>query len=530
MIRNKNKENYVFDLIKEKYNNDGFNSLVIAVEQAIREKKFYDFNIEEDKIEKRLIKDNPDLANDYGVNGCFLYELCKLYVQQARKSTKSHSLLEDKIRNDEMSDEGMSDSIFILMYNMNLEDRANQNLQKIGEKGKIPETRINQNLRKLRDRIGNKMMFHGMIIDMCDVFSREAKKEELLKKVQEKTFFTNTAQNIRMLMKPRNIEMLSGVKDSRKDYRETVQKGKYKVNNKEKVNKDIGKIMHAVSTIGKKRDNQEDAALMMVHPDNPNLKIAVVCDGAGGHARGETASYYLVKAIQEWFLEEGQDLYETETDEEQDKKIIQEMLKINEEGMHDLNGRYDDEQFAVTTMVGAIFLDGKAKILSVGDSRAYVVKNGELSQVTVDQSLAQENFEAFGKNISPYMQADDTRFDYESNYILNSFFNAQNELKLDHIHTLEQGTYDKIILCSDGVTDCMSNEEIAYFSKNVDGKRLANFLVEAANINLSIKPNYLNAIKGMYKEKIDPSKDNATAVVVEANEKGSKDIDDGFER
>lgn len=524
MILSRKKKDYVYEMIKDTYNSDGIHSLVIAIEQAIRENNFYNFNNENhnvDKVLKELDKDSPESIKKYGLNVSFLYKVCDIYVKKAKQSTKSHSTLENYIRNSTMSEDGLIGSIFILMYN----EIAN-------EGHKLSEMTVDKQFKNLRDHVGSKMLFHALTIDMENVFINEIKKEELLKKVQEKSFFKNTAQNIRILLKSKNSQLLSGIKDDNEDFEQQIRTNKYKVVNKKEVHRDVGKTMHAVSTIGRIRDNQEDVALIMVHPNNPNFKIAFVCDGAGGHNRGEVASYYLSKAIQNWFLKEGYDLYRTETDKEQDKKIINVLQEINENGFTDLNRNSEMGNFALTTMVGAIIMDGKAKIVHFGDSRAYSVLNGELTQVTKDHSIAQRDYEEFGKNASPYVQNDDIRFYTNSNVITNAFFDGRETVTEDCIQTLEKGTFDKIILCSDGVSDCMSNEEIAYFSRNVNSKRLASFLVDAANINESKLPGYLKKFADMeknfknkqYKTSIDPSKDNATAVVVEV------DKDDDLER
>lgn len=520
MILSKKNKDYVYEMIRDTYNSDGVNSLIIAIEQAIKENNFYNFNNDNhniDRLLKELDQDSPESIKKYGLNVSFLYRICDLYVKKAKSDTRSHSTLEDYIRSSDMSEDGLTGSIFVLMYN------------EIAKEGhKLSELTVYEDFKKIRDHIGSAMLFHAFAVDMSDVFANEIKKEELLKKIKEKSFFKNTAQNIRMLIQSRDSQLLSGIKDKDGNYRQQIKKGKYKRDNKEEVHRDVGKTLHAVSTIGMVRDNQEDAALIMVHPNNPKLKIALVCDGAGGHDRGEVASYYLAKSIQDWFFAEGEKLYKINSDEAQDEKIINDFKTIDSRGKKDINGMYDREERAMTTMVCAIVMDGKAKILHSGDSRAYIVKNGKLFQITKDQSYAVEQFEEFGKNATPYIQPDDTRFYTTSNYVLNSFFINRNGLKKDSIQTLNKGTYDKILLCSDGLSDCMSNEEIAYFSKNVKGKRLASFLVQAANINKSEIPRYLKKFYDMDKEQYEfsvrSSKDNATAVVFEA------DKDDDLER
>ena len=64
--------------------------------------------------------------------------------------------------------------------------------------------------------------------------------------------------------------------------------------------KNIGN-MQIASNKGISRENQEDAGLIMQHPNLSNFKILLVADGMGGHLNGEIASDYLVSKLEEWF-------------------------------------------------------------------------------------------------------------------------------------------------------------------------------------------------------------------------------------
>ena len=209
-----------------------------------------------------------------------------------------------------------------------------------------------------------------------------------------------------------------------------------------------------------------------------------------------------------------------------DKRIKDKLKQINAQGFEEINS--DRVGKAITTMVCAIVLEGRTKIISVGDSRGYIVRSGELIKITKDESHVQKLYDKLPEKLKYRFDEDDLRFSRLSSVITNSFFEQVDNPKegtsfeINDIYTLDNADYDKIILCSDGISDCMSTEEIAYFSKRVKGKRLADFLVQAANINKSLLLPYLrkrkkeNGIKEfMLKDEIIPSKDNATAVVYE---------------
>ena len=526
-MKRKNKsEDYIYNIIKNTYKQYGYNATFIAIQQAIYYGNFENFvndHHEIDKLLKYLNVGYEEFTKKYRQNGAFLFNLCESYVNIARsnpKKTIKTNPLERIVSNKDVIQENMAYSLFTKLFNVTFL-----------EEQEILEKSMDRNLKRYRRGEDYEELANNLLADMYTTFSCEIKKDLLLDKVKEKSFYRNTAQNLRMIFSRKNKRIISGVKDS-DNYKKLIPKKRYKVDKRYEVHQDVGKNLHAVSTIGKKRENQEDTAIIMEHPDNPNLKLFAVCDGAGGYDKGEIASFYLAKKLEEWFLNDAQSLNDIKDEKELNKIIRTKLKQINAEGFRAINGDNSIEYPPVTTMVCAMKLEGRTKIISIGDSRGYIVKKGELMQITKDESYVNMVYDGAEKEVKQHLSENDLRFARKSNMILNSFFSEEKGLDIRKITTIGNDEYDKIILCSDGVSDCMSNEEIAYFSKNVKGKRLADFLVQAANINESLLPTYLRHPNKAVKEnftfynKIEPSKDNSTVIVYENEHQEEKD---GFE-
>ena len=136
-------------------------------------------------------------------------------------------------------------------------------------------------------------------------------------------------------------------------------------------------VFAAATDVGRMRKNNEDSYLS-------SKPVAAVADGMGGHSAGEVASAI---AIEELAALGDRGPWENETAATDDLKqaILRANRRIREmaAGDRELNGMG-------TTLV-AVLEDGyMVHVANVGDSRGYLLRQGELSQVTVDHSLVQE--------------------------------------------------------------------------------------------------------------------------------------------
>jgi serine/threonine protein phosphatase PrpC len=149
----------------------------------------------------------------------------------------------------------------------------------------------------------------------------------------------------------------------------------------------------AQTDVGNQREHNEDNFLV-----DRKLRLYVVCDGMGGHAAGEVASAVAVRTLSEE-IRKSQDLLDdyvagSTGGSKVNKRDITNMLgfavncasrKIHSEALLD-----EKKRGMGTTLVAALFLGHQAFIVHVGDSRIYLLRNGNLEQLTEDHNVYNE--------------------------------------------------------------------------------------------------------------------------------------------
>jgi len=149
----------------------------------------------------------------------------------------------------------------------------------------------------------------------------------------------------------------------------------------------------AQTNVGKQREHNEDNFLV-----DRKLRLYVVCDGMGGHAAGEVASAVAVRTLSEE-IRKSQDLLDdyvkgSTGGSRVSKRDITNMLgfavncasrKIHAEASSD-----EKKRGMGTTLVAVLFVSNQAFIIHVGDSRIYLLRNGNLEQLTEDHNVYNE--------------------------------------------------------------------------------------------------------------------------------------------
>ncbi len=257
-------------------------------------------------------------------------------------------------------------------------------------------------------------------------------------------------------------------------------------------------VLFAVNDVGTKRNNQEDSILISCHPQNSEFRILVVSDGMGGINGGEIASNYTLAHVICWFESLSPSYFEKE--EELAQMFSEEIIRIN----RDFYDKYGNSpgRCPGATFTGAIVGKNKTIIGNVGDSRAYLSKDGALEQITRDDSLVQILYEQ--KEI---INRDEMRF-HESSNVVSQNIGLPDDI-CPRMNILRNSDYDFLMLFSDGITDCLSDEQIKFITKHTPQEKIAQVLVETAKSTDS----YLDNPKPGYHNKIPAGKDNESAVV-----------------
>ena len=219
---------------------------------------------------------------------------------------------------------------------------------------------------------------------------------------------------------------------------------------------------------GRVRTDNQDAYFAGRISDN--AVFAVVCDGMGGANAGNIASENAVRHISEYIIRsyrDGMDISELE------KTVRNAVMSANIE-LFDMSASEQALSGMGTTAVIALIREGEAVIANVGDSRIYLI-NGEIKQLTRDHSVVQSLIES-GK-ITP----EDAKYHPRKNVITRAI-GAEGSVTADSaVITLKDG--DKLLLCTDGLSNYLDDNEILNVFKNTDISAVPETLVEKANQN-----------------------------------------------
>src|SRR5688572_13287892 len=211
-------------------------------------------------------------------------------------------------------------------------------------------------------------------------------------------------------------------------------------------------VAYGQSDVGKKRARNEDHYCVMQAE-----RLFVVADGVGGHAGGETASRIAVTTIASVIKNHAQVLlgandYEGDLEESPVAKLLSDALRnacheVFQEGSMNaaLHGMG-------TTATGLLFHRQDAFIAHVGDSRAYLIRDGRLLQLSEDHSLVNEQLKA---GLITSEQAQSSRF----RNIITRSIGFEDDVDVDMI-ALRVFPEDTFLLCTDGLTCLVADQEI----------------------------------------------------------------------
>ena len=261
---------------------------------------------------------------------------------------------------------------------------------------------------------------------------------------------------------------------------------------KNQVEYNIGKNMYAASNVGR-RENHEDSVLILEHQEDKNIKLLAVGDGVGGEENGQQASQYLMKELLIFFESNKAKHY---SNLEYIKKALEQKILL-------INNEIIEKKLGKTTLSMAIITNEATLIVNIGDSRIYTYNENNLNQETRDDSLVQLFYE---NNIIKEKEL--RRFHNRSNEITNCIGSYNISINSKVMKT----DYEIIIGLTDGVIDCLSEEEIKKVIEVKEGN-LAKDLVNKAINNISINTSKF-ILPGEYQSVIIGGKDNATAGVV----------------
>ena len=215
---------------------------------------------------------------------------------------------------------------------------------------------------------------------------------------------------------------------------------------------------------GKKRSNNQDSMLVC---NNNNYLLCAVADGMGGYKAGEVASKIAVDTLKDNFLAS------SDLDDFNIPTFIRDSIKQANTLIFEESSENEDTKGMGTTITLIIIDENEniAYIGNVGDSRTYVI-NDKITQITKDHSYVQEL-------VNEGSITDDEAKKHSRRNEITKAVGYSEDIETD-IFEMQINKNDIFLLCSDGLTTHLSDEEIFdCIKRNVEES--ANNLVNIAN-------------------------------------------------
>jgi protein phosphatase len=220
--------------------------------------------------------------------------------------------------------------------------------------------------------------------------------------------------------------------------------------------------------LGRVRENNEDKS-DYYEPEDPTLlatrgSLYAVADGMGGHAAGQIASELALKtAIASYYDSETEDI----------PNALLEALFTANTTVHNVAIMVPDRNGMGTTLTAAVVAEDRVYVGQVGDSRGYLIRDGAIRQVTFDHSWVAEQVRLGTLTLeeaesSPYRN------------VITRSIGTQPTVEPD-VFVEEAIAGDIWVLCSDGLTGHVQDEEIRLIASTQPPTEAARQLIELAN-------------------------------------------------
>ena len=226
----------------------------------------------------------------------------------------------------------------------------------------------------------------------------------------------------------------------------------------------------AESHVGQLREDNEDFFGVHEPVDEEDLRargrLAVVCDGMGGGVCGLTASRLAVKIM----IREYRDAPpEVSVEEALRRGLESANTEVFKAGID--NVRY---RGMGTTATAIAVLEDEAYLAHVGDSRAYLVRDESISQITDDHTLV-------NKLLRSGAITEEQARDHPQSHVITRCIGGRPRVEVDIIGPLALQTGDRFVLCSDGLYGQVNDDAILYAVCTHPPREACQSLVEQAN-------------------------------------------------
>ena len=195
--------------------------------------------------------------------------------------------------------------------------------------------------------------------------------------------------------------------------------------------------------------------------------LFLVADGMGGHQKGEVASNMAVNLFGEFFQREDREgSNPTET-------LLKIFREVNRSIL--LEGRRDPLTNGMGTTLTLLLVKGeKAWVGHIGDSRLYRIRTQRIEQLTQDHSVV-------CRLVRNGLLTPEQAKNHPQKNVIYQSLGLKEEINPDILSSLSLRPGDRFLLCSDGISNVLSDQELLRFSSQKDPQKAVSFLIEEAN-------------------------------------------------
>lgn len=251
-----------------------------------------------------------------------------------------------------------------------------------------------------------------------------------------------------------------------------------------------------ITDVGLKREGNEDS-----YSVEDSLGLYIVADGMGGHLAGEVASQIAVdlinKSFRRWVERNtpDTDLYGTPDDTVSLKgNYIVSSIRLANRVVYELAMEYEQYHGMGSTVTALLVTPTRVIAANVGDSRIYLIRDGHIERLSKDHTIVSEQVEQGA-------MTEEEAATSPLKHILTRNLGSSEEVEPE-VFELQPSNNDKFILCSDGLTDLVSDEELREMCQNEEDpdqlchRLLDKVLKRGAHDNTTIISVFLTGLEG----------------------------------
>ncbi len=226
-------------------------------------------------------------------------------------------------------------------------------------------------------------------------------------------------------------------------------------------------IVGAKTDLGRVRENNEDKFEYFIADSDAMIagrgSIFICCDGMGGHAAGQIASELAAKTFIDVYLQHPSADF-----------VVAATAAIHAANRYvrDISRAVPSRSGMGTTFTALIVVQDQGVVVHVGDSRLYRERGGEMTQLTIDHSWVEEVVRA------GTMSREDAEV-HPYHHVITRCIGSDDSLNPE-VFLTDVCAGDRFLLCSDGIMNHVSNDEISTHLKTPGPSRVAWNLVRAA--------------------------------------------------